>query len=84
MRKQSKLFKSIFTIAIILSMVLTSFTGIFAEAQTQGKPEEPKGYVTITVEKFALGLGYIKEPMKVPFYEGDTIADLIIDFKWKF
>jgi len=37
----------------------------------------PKGYVTISVEKLTLGQGYIKEPVKVPFYEGDKVAHLI-------
>ena len=37
----------------------------------------PKGYITLSMEKFTLGLGYIIEPVKVPFYEGDTGADII-------
>ncbi len=39
----------------------------------------PKGYVTIAIEKFTLGLGYVIEPVKVPFYEGDNIAKLTVD-----
>lgn len=31
---------------------------------------EPKGYVTVSVEKFTLGQGYIKEPVRVPFMKG--------------
>ncbi|MBW4827736.1 MAG: DUF4430 domain-containing protein [Clostridiaceae bacterium] len=78
MRKQSKLFKRILTMAIIMSMVLTSFIGVFAEGENLEGQKEVKGYVTISVEKFSLGLGYIREPVKVPFYEGDTVADLTI------
>lgn len=36
--------------------------------------DTPAGYVTLDVEKFTLGQGYIKEPVKVPFYEGDNGA----------
>jgi len=39
--------------------------------------EEPSGYVTISVEKFTLGQGYIKEPIRVPFYEGDNLAQVV-------
>lgn len=43
------------------------------------KVATPKGYVTIAIEKFTLGLGYIIEPVKVPFYEGDNIAKITTD-----
>ena len=46
----------------------------------------PEGYVTIAVEKFVLGQGYIKEPMRVPFNEGDTVYDVTARFveeQWK-
>ena len=39
--------------------------------------QSPKGYVTISVEKFTLGQGYIKEPVRVPFYEGDNVARVV-------
>lgn len=78
MRKHSKIFKQILILAIVLSMMFTSIIGVFAEGEKTADENEPKGYVTISVEKFALGLGYIKEPVKVPFYEGDTVADITI------
>jgi hypothetical protein len=69
------------TIAVLVAFVFTSFTGVFAEAETpnQEQPTEPKGYVTISVEKFALGLGYIVEPIRVPFFDGDTVDKLTVD-----
>ncbi|CEO87870.1 DUF4430 domain-containing protein [Syntrophaceticus schinkii] len=81
MRKRSKLFHSMLTIAVLVAFVFTSFTGVFAEAETpnQEQPTEPKGYVTISVEKFALGLGYIVEPIRVPFFDGDTVDKLTVD-----
>lgn len=36
-----------------------------------------KGYVTVSVEKFTLGQGYIVEPVRVPFQEGDNVAAVI-------
>ncbi|QUG42376.1 S-layer homology domain-containing protein [Psychrobacillus sp. INOP01] len=40
---------------------------------------EPKGYVTVSVEKFTLGQGYINEPVRVPFYEGDNVAQVLVN-----
>lgn len=34
------------------------------------------GQVTISVEKFTLGRGYLVEPTVVPFEEGDSVADV--------
>lgn len=36
----------------------------------------PAGYITLSVEKFTLGQGYLAEPQLVPFYDGDTLASL--------
>lgn len=37
----------------------------------------PDGYVTISVEKFTIGQGYVVNPTKVPFYEGETGMDVL-------
>lgn len=36
------------------------------------------GHVTVSVEKFTLGRGYLVEPTVVPFEEGDTVADVTV------
>lgn len=36
-----------------------------------------KGYVVISVERFTIGQGYIKEPVYVPFKAGDNAATLV-------
>lgn len=36
------------------------------------------GHVTVSVEKFTLGRGYLVEPTVVPFEEGDTVADITV------
>ncbi|HIX28290.1 MAG TPA: DUF4430 domain-containing protein, partial [Candidatus Blautia stercoravium] len=38
-------------------------------------PEEPSGYVTVAVEKFAIGQGYLVEPELVPIYKDMTTAN---------
>ncbi|GAA0377746.1 hypothetical protein GCM10008968_36960 [Bacillus horti] len=37
-----------------------------------------ENYVTVSVEKFTLGQGYIIEPVRVPFEVGDNAAEVII------
>lgn len=60
-----KSIKSIVTaIAVTAGMAFTSLS-CFAE-------ETPAGNVTVAVEKFSLGQGYVVEPIVVPFYEGDN------------
>ncbi len=36
-----------------------------------------KGYVVISVERFTIGQGYFKEPVYVPFKDGDNAATLV-------
>lgn len=38
------------------------------------------GYVTISAEKFTLGQGYLKEPVRVKLEEGDTVATVTARF----
>jgi len=35
------------------------------------------GYVTISLERFAAGTGYVVEPVSYPLYAGDTIANIV-------
>lgn len=35
------------------------------------------GYITISLERFTLGNGYVVEPISYPLYAGDTIADVV-------
>gem|GEM_PF-3555568 len=63
------------TIKRISILIIAAFMCIFNISTCFA--QSPKGYVTISVEKFTLRQGYIKEPVKVPFYEGDSVAHLI-------
>ncbi|RDY22805.1 DUF4430 domain-containing protein [Romboutsia maritimum] len=75
MKKQNRFIKSIVSLVVSVSMFLGSIPMAFAQETKDEKV--PKGYVTIDIEKFTLGQGYIKEPVKVPFYEGDSVAHLV-------
>ncbi len=37
----------------------------------------PSGYIYLTIEKSTLGQGYLMKPCKVPYYEGETLADVM-------
>lgn len=73
MKNINKNVKKIFAMILTLAMFIVNIPQTFAD----NKSKEPKGYVTISVEKFTLGQGYIKEPVKVPFYDGESVAHLI-------
>ena len=67
-----KKFTSIFTAVILmLSVCIVNPVDVYANQK------EPIGHVTVSMEKFTLGLGYIIEPVIVPIYEGDTGAKVI-------
>lgn len=63
------------SILLLTCLLLNMFAGInvFAAYDTAD------GYITVSVEKFTLGQGYIIEPIKVPFNEGDNGAKLVTD-----
>ncbi|MDH6446519.1 MULTISPECIES: DUF4430 domain-containing protein, partial [unclassified Paenibacillus] len=62
---------------LIVAVFITTFSTSVIPAQADGASSTLKGYVSVSVEKFTLGQGYIKEPIKVPIYEGDNGASLI-------
>lgn len=55
------------TVLTLALLILTFPTALMASAE-----ESPQGYIVLSVEKFTLGLGYIREPELVPFYEDET------------
>ena len=63
-------------LSILMAFVLT-ISASFIMPQKVEAASTPKGYVTVSMEKFTLGLGYIIEPVRVPIYEGDTGAKVI-------
>lgn len=73
MRKKGGVFKKITSILVAFLMVLT----IIGISPIKANAATPKGYITVSIEKFTLGQGYIVEPVKVPFYSGDNGAKIL-------
>ena len=80
MQTKRKSFISLILTAVMLFSMLLSGT----QAVLAAPVGEPLGYVTLSIEKFVLGQGYIVEPVIVPFYENsvttynkDTISILV-------
>ncbi len=73
-------------IILVLSMILSLFAGVSVDSKTVFAAEDPTststpaGYITISIEAGSIGLGFIEEPQKVPYYEGETVADVTIRF----
>ncbi|MEG1869637.1 MAG: hypothetical protein RR205_02180, partial [Oscillospiraceae bacterium] len=70
MRMKRRMVSLIMAVALVLSLIMPTYA---IEAT-------PKGYVTVSAEQFTLGLGYAEEPQKVPFYEGESYADVLDRF----
>ncbi len=62
---------TVISVAAALSMLMAVPASVSA-AETKN----PAGYVVVAAEKFTLGQKFLSEPTKVPFYEGETGADI--------
>ncbi|RAV23452.1 DUF4430 domain-containing protein [Paenibacillus contaminans] len=62
---------------LIVSLFISLFSTGSLKTYAQQVEAVPKGYVTLSVEKFTLGQGYYREPMRIPFYEGDNGAAIL-------
>lgn len=74
------LFKKLVSFVLALVMVVSgAFVGLFdlGGSKEVFAEKEPLGYVNLSIEKFTLGRGYLVEPYRVPFYEGDNGASII-------
>ncbi|MGN0493013.1 MAG: dockerin type I repeat-containing protein [Acutalibacteraceae bacterium] len=58
--------------AVVMMVSVITATPVSAENQT------PAGYVVMSVERFTIGEGYYLQPQKVPFYEGDSYASVVV------
>lgn len=66
-----KTIKKIFTAAIASVLLAATLTVNAAAAQESEKT------VTVSVEAFSIGCGYVLEPTKISFNEGETAADAV-------
>ncbi|NLZ46888.1 MAG: DUF4430 domain-containing protein [Clostridiales bacterium] len=63
--------------ALITAVGLTvGMCGTVAFADNAEKT--PDGYVTVSVEKFTIGQGYVSQPKTVGFYTGETGMDVLV------
>ncbi|MCH5278202.1 MAG: dockerin type I repeat-containing protein [Christensenellaceae bacterium] len=70
-----KLCKKLIAAMLIAAMLLVSVSGL-AEIESPEVPDGYDGFVTVTVEAFTIGWGYIVEPTLVPYHEGETVAQV--------
>lgn len=61
----------------ILLAVLWTLTSLYGAKTTVLAAEDPKGYIIMSIEKLTLGQGYIMEPQRVPYYSGETLAQVL-------
>ncbi len=73
LKKKLNIFKKITSVLVSLLMILS----VVYISPKKVDAETPKGYITVSMEKFTLGLGYLIEPVQVPFYEKDTGTTII-------
>ncbi len=69
--------KKILSAFLAAIMIFSTMAAGFAK---EVEAKEPAGYLTISVEASTLGLGFIEEPTKVPFYEGENVAEVTARF----
>ncbi len=67
-KKMAKWMSLVLTIAVLCGLIVVPASARDA------------GYVTISAEKFTLGQGYLKEPVRVKLEEGDTVATVTARF----
>ena len=77
-----KSIKKLLCIPLILCLSLNMSILSFAKNAADVDPynDTPIGYVTMSVESFTLGRGYMYEPMRVPFFEGDNFGSISARF----
>ena len=69
--------KKLLSILVSFMMIFNLFTPFasYAEETTETDPQE--NYIVFDVEKFILGLGYVQEPILVPFEKGENCAQIL-------
>lgn len=63
--------KKLLSLFLALALVISTVATFSAEEE-----KAFDGYIYMTVERNTLGQGFIQEPIKVGYYEGDSLADI--------
>ena len=61
----------------IISAVAAAAVAASAASLCAFADDQPAGYVYFMAEKTTLGQGFEVEPVKVPYYEGETGLDIV-------
>ena len=62
--------------AVLLSLLL-ALLSIGGAATRAYAADEPAGYLVMSIEKLTLGQGFILEPQRIPYYEGENLAQVL-------
>ena len=76
-RGDKKMKKKLLSMIVSFMMMFNLLTPFAAYAEETTETEPQQNYIVFDVEKFTLGLGYVQEPILVPFEEGDTCAQIL-------
>lgn len=71
-----KICKKLLSLLVVASLMLSFSVSLADARQLQATSGEYDGYVTVSVEVFTLGLGYIVEPVIVGYTEGENFASV--------
>lgn len=63
--------KKLLSLFLALALVISTVATFSAEEE-----KAFDGYIYMTVERNTLGQGFVQEPIKVGYYEGDSLADI--------
>ena len=63
--------RKLLSLFLALALVISTVATFSAEEE-----KAFDGYIYMTVERNTLGQGFIQEPIKVGYYEGDSLADI--------
>ena len=64
--------KKLLSLFLVLAVVFSTVATFSAEEKAFD------GYIYMTVERNTLGQGFVQEPIKVGYYEGDSLADITV------
>lgn len=73
-----KICKKLLSLLVIASLILSAPVSLAAAPQPDAASDEYDGYITVSVEVFTIGLGYIVEPMLVGYTEGESFAAVTV------
>ncbi|WP_051652418.1 DUF4430 domain-containing protein [Clostridium algidicarnis] len=77
MKKKNLTLKKMLSVLLVAFMFFGISASAISNTFKKASDSKPKGYVTVSMEKFTLGLGYIVEPVKVPIYENTRVSEVI-------